>query len=99
MCRDVGELQLTSIYDIQSATRKLWDESDNTGDARYGGIARALEAISFAWEAAGAFETATVDELNHILRTHLPEILDIADARSATEHARWMRETIYLALP
>lgn len=75
-----------------------WDESDNTGDARYAGIARALEAVHEAWDVKGGLPEATIEAINAALASHLSEVLQLPDAAAAASHARWMREEILRAV-
>ncbi len=98
MLRDLSEQGLPDHSTTVELSRWCWAEAENTGDARYCGLARALEQIADAWFHKSGFATATFEELNLLLRSHVDEVLVADTARDGADHARWLREQISLVL-
>jgi orotate phosphoribosyltransferase len=71
-----------------------WDESDNTGDARFSGVARTLEVILREWDVKGGLPESVVTETNAVLHRHLEDVIGAPDSASGSNEARWMREEI-----
>jgi hypothetical protein len=77
-----------------------WDTADNTGDARYCGIARTLTPIASAFddrdEAGGVdLDLAAIDA---VIRTRLPSVIQESDVEAAASLARAMRHEIFSLL-
>lgn len=92
------ELQLGGTERLPDLIAWCWDQADNTGDARYSGIARALDEIAEALEGKTGLPATVLEEVNAALRRHLSDILATPDASAGSGQARWMREEITRAL-
>jgi orotate phosphoribosyltransferase len=95
---ELKELQLPRADRLLDLSAWCWDTSDNTGDARFAGIARTLEEISEAWDVKNGLPEAVIRELNTLLANNLAEILSMPDAADASDHARRMRNEIRRAI-
>lgn len=92
--RRLAEDGLTGVPQIQDLAAWCWDQADNTGDARFCGLARSLEFVTEAWDAHGAFRGDTMNRLNTAFSRRLPSVLDAPTAEEATHLAKALREEL-----
>jgi hypothetical protein len=91
---DLRALELRGTKDLADLISWCWDNAENTGDARYCGVARTLELILDRWDTKSGLHSSTVIEMNRILASHLNAILDAESPAAGAGEARWMREQI-----
>lgn len=89
---------LLSAPAVQELENYCWDAADNSGDARYSGIARALAVISDVWDSHGALPQGAITSLNEVFRRHLQAVLEANTAQEGAGLARLLREEIYEVL-
>lgn len=87
-------LQLAGNDGLPDLIAWCWDQADNTGDARFCGLARALEAILEAWDVKGGLPESVISDMNRVLRSHVADILDATGPMVGSDRARWMRQEI-----
>jgi hypothetical protein len=75
-----------------------WEHADNTGDARYCGLARSLETIAEVWDDDGYLRNGTYEALNATFKRHLVSVLDAPTAEEGTHLAKLLREELYEVL-
>jgi hypothetical protein len=95
---ELRHLQLRGVNELSEPIAWCWDQAENTGDARFCGIARTLESISEAWDQKIGLPDQTIEELNRVLRQNLPDVIDSALPSVGSDRARWMREQIVQVL-
>lgn len=94
MLDELRRLQLVGVRQLPELIAWCWDQADNTGDARFCGVARALEGILEAWDVKGGLPEHTITDMNRVLREHLEDILSAPEAIIGSDRARWMRSEI-----
>lgn len=95
---ELRQLRLIGVDELRDLILWCWDQSDNTGDARFCGIARTLDEIFVRWDVKGGLPTSVIAEMDRILSSHLPDVLDAPDPADASARARWMRQEVARAL-
>lgn len=92
------ELRLPGTDRLPDLIAWSWDRAYNGGEARYAGIARALEDIAEAWDVKGGLPETVIREVNEALHRHLADILETPDASAGSSQARALRDEIGRAL-
>jgi hypothetical protein len=87
-------LQLPRVDKLPELIGWCWDNADQSGDARYSGIARALDALLDAWDVKTGIPEAIAEEINELLARQLDGILSVPDPASGAAQARRLREEI-----
>jgi orotate phosphoribosyltransferase len=95
---DLKQLQLTSLQRLRELTSWSWDESDNTGDARYAGIAKLLEILADAWDGKTGLSDDVLQHLNRVLADNLADIVNSPDAAWASQRTRAIRDDVAIYL-
>ncbi len=95
---ELRRLQLKGADGLPDLIAWCWDRSDNTGDARFCGLARTFQAVWDRWDVKGGLPTSVVSEMNRILRAHMADVLDAKDPADGSALARWMRQEIHSVL-
>jgi hypothetical protein len=96
--KELRRLQLAGADRLPDLVAWCWDRSDNTGDARFCGLARTFQHVSERWDVKGGLPTLAVQKVNLLLRDHMSAILDASDPADGAALARWMRHEIHRAL-
>jgi orotate phosphoribosyltransferase len=91
---ELRSLRLPGTDRIPDLISWCWDEADNSGDSRYAGIARALDAVLDAWDVKGGLPESTLARVNELLSRHLAEVLSTPEPAAGSAEARWMRDQI-----
>ncbi len=75
-----------------------WEQADNSGDARFCGIARALECLTSRWDSRGRIDTTTMSLLDAVLTEQLGPVLDADSPEFGAHLAKLMREDLLRVL-
>lgn len=91
---DLAARGLQGAPEAAEIARWCWERAENTGDARYCGLARLLETIVQEWDHFRALPGWVVDRTNSILTAHLPAVEAAENAADGSSLARLLREEV-----
>ena len=90
---------LPPVHKIRELAGLCWESADNTGDARYSGIARTLDRVASEWdERDGTFSAEVAREIEAAFRRHLISVLEAERPSDGAGLARMLRDEINSAL-
>lgn len=86
---------LPGAVELRELSSWCLDRAESTGDARYCGLARALEALADEWEYdPRRFTRRWLLEIQNVFNLHLSAVLDAPTAEEGAGLARLLREEI-----
>jgi hypothetical protein len=92
--KELGLSGLVSAPHLRTLEAWCWERAEATGDARFCGIARALENIAEAWDDRRVLPPVITSELQTAFRIHLPSTLAVSAAEEGAGLARLLREEV-----
>lgn len=85
---------LTGLDQLSEVSLWCWVRAEQTGDARFCGLARSLEAVGERWATDGGLDGQLFDRVNEIVKLRVPSVLAEQRAPAACSLARAMRDDI-----